>query len=49
MALLPTGHNSFFRQLDYLVATLANEEFRALYRVDDPNAYAELKAALYAR
>ena len=28
---LPTGDNSFFRQLDYMVATLANEDFRALY------------------
>jgi len=28
---LPSGTNSFFRQLDYLVATIANEDFRDLY------------------
>jgi len=28
---LPTGRNSFFRQLDFMVATLVNEEFYTLY------------------
>ena len=28
---LPSGTNSFFRQLDYLMATIANEEFKDLY------------------
>jgi hypothetical protein len=27
----PTGQNSFFRQLDYIVATIANEDFKDLY------------------
>lgn len=29
--LLPTGENSFFRQLDHMIITLANEEFSLLY------------------
>jgi hypothetical protein len=28
---LPTGSNSFFRQLDHMIATLCNEEFTNLY------------------
>lgn len=28
---LPCGSNSFFRQLDHMIATLCNEEFAALY------------------
>lgn len=28
---LPTGSNSFFRQLDHMIATLCNEEFYRLY------------------
>jgi hypothetical protein len=28
---LPTGSNSFFRQLDHMIATLCNEEFTKLY------------------
>ena len=28
---LPTGRNSFFRQLDHIIATLMNEEFSNLY------------------
>ena len=30
---LPTGHNSFFRQLDHMIATLVNTEFATLYRL----------------
>lgn len=30
---LPTGTNSFFRQLDHLIATLCNEEFAILYQL----------------
>ena len=30
----PIGGNSFFRQLDYLVATIANEDFKELYASD---------------
>jgi hypothetical protein len=29
--ILPTGFNSFFRQLDHMIATLCNEEFTNLY------------------
>lgn len=28
---LPAGSNSFFRQLDHMIATLCNEDFKALY------------------
>mmetsp|Transcript_12589 Transcript_12589/g.20281 ORF Transcript_12589/g.20281 Transcript_12589/m.20281 type:complete len:403 (-) Transcript_12589:17-1225(-) len=28
---LPTGSNSFFRQLDHMICTICNEEFRRLY------------------
>ena len=28
---LPSGSNSFFRQLDHMIATLCNEDFKALY------------------
>lgn len=28
---LPCGSNSFFRQLDHMIATLCNEDFKALY------------------
>ena len=31
---LPVGGNSFFRQLDYLVATIANEDLKELYASD---------------
>ncbi len=48
---LPTGSNCFFRQLDYVVATLANDEFKALYELRDEHvaAYAELKDAIFSR
>lgn len=49
----PTGKNSFFRQLDHIVATMANEEFRLLYQLppceSTIDAYAALKDALFAR
>jgi len=44
---LPTGKNSFFRQLDHMIATIANQKFRDLYLLSseahdflnqDPNA-----------
>eukprot|EP00797_Seminavis_robusta_P036249 Sro91_g047580.2 (394) ;mRNA; r:25729-26910 len=31
MEQLPAGSNSFFRQLDHMIATLCNEDFKALY------------------
>jgi hypothetical protein len=32
---LPTGQNSFFRQLDHMIATLCNHEFEMLYRMTE--------------
>eukprot|EP00565_Helicotheca_tamesis_P002220 CAMPEP_0185733744 /NCGR_PEP_ID=MMETSP1171-20130828/20388_1 /TAXON_ID=374046 /ORGANISM="Helicotheca tamensis, Strain CCMP826" /LENGTH=443 /DNA_ID=CAMNT_0028403547 /DNA_START=303 /DNA_END=1634 /DNA_ORIENTATION=- len=32
---LPTGSNSFFRQLDHMIATLTNEEFKGLYALTE--------------
>ena len=50
---IPTGKNSFFRQLDHIVATMANEEFRLLYQLQPHEstigAYAALKDAIFAR
>ena len=33
---VPCGCNSFFRQLDFIVATLANNDFRTLYETHSP-------------
>ena len=33
---VPSGNNSFFRQLDFIVATLANNDFRTLYETHPP-------------
>lgn len=49
VASLPAGDDSYFRQLDYMMATVANEEFRALYELDDLARYSRLKGALFAR
>jgi len=46
---LPDGQDSYFRQLDYMIATIANEEFKRLYELDDIALYAELKDAIFAR
>eukprot|EP00668_Euglena_longa_P001511 GGOE01001793.1.p1 GENE.GGOE01001793.1~~GGOE01001793.1.p1 ORF type:complete len:755 (-),score=161.01 GGOE01001793.1:258-2219(-) len=46
---LPTGPNSFFRQLDFIMATVANEDFCELYRLSDLPLYCAAKAAIYAR
>jgi len=48
---LPCGGNSFFRQLDYMIATVANEEFRELYNhhVEDITKYARRKDAIFGR
>ncbi len=52
---LPDGGNSFFRQLDYMIATLANNEFARLYRgspcddARDTHAYCAFKDAIFAR
>ena len=54
LVLLPRGNNCFFRQLDFLVATVANQAFHDLYddaviKDDDVLTYARLKDALFAR
>ena len=47
---LPCGERGFYRQLDYMIATLASEEFRALYTiVDDLELYATRKATIFAK
>ena len=46
---LPTGANSFFRQLDFVVATVAMTQFEKLYAITDVAKYAEAKAAIFAR
>ena len=49
---LPDGNNSFFRQLDYMLATLANNEFEKLYTdfSDKPVAdYSKQKASIFKR
>jgi hypothetical protein len=46
---LPWGGNSFFRQLDYMIATVANHEFSKLYTISDVSQYAFLKDAIFAR
>jgi len=49
MSSLPAGDDSYFRQLDYMMATMANEEFRALYELDNIATYSQLKSAIFAR
>jgi len=41
---MPCGENSFFRQLDFIVATVANTEFKKLYDVESVSNYAKLKS-----
>jgi len=47
--ILPIGKNSFFRQLDHMIAVLANEDFSRLYGLDDLKQYAELKDGVFVR
>ena len=35
MSCLPTGRNSFFRQLDHMISTLCNKEFALLYALTE--------------
>ena len=44
---LPDGANSFFRQLDFMVATLALDEFRALYETEEVDVYAKRKVLVW--
>jgi len=48
---LPDGSNSFFRQLDYIIATIANEDFKKLYTIksDDIGLYSKMKDAIFQR
>jgi hypothetical protein len=47
---LPAGSDSFFRQLDYMIATVANEEFKSLYLTQkEVEGYSELKDAIFMR
>ena len=46
---LPVGSTSFFRQLDFVIATAANEDFRRLYGIEDVAAYAAAKDAIFSR
>ena len=46
---LPDGSNSYFRQLDFIVSTVANEEFKKLYSIKDVGIYAKLKNAIFCR
>ena len=55
---MPTGNNSFFRQLDHMIVTLCNEQFRQLYKFVAQETeitpavikkYSDFKAAMFAR
>ena len=46
---LPDGRNSYFRQLDYMMATLANERFSELFTIESVESYAEAKAEIFSR
>jgi len=53
---LPSGQNSFFRQLDHMIATLCNQEFADMYswmEKDDSEdkipLYTDRKAAIFTR
>jgi len=47
--IVPVGSNSFFRQLDHMIAVLANEDFARLYQLEDLKEYAELKDGVFTR
>ena len=44
----PTGANSFYRQLDYMIATIANSEFKNLYSIGSEH-YIDYKNAIFSR
>lgn len=48
---LPTGRTSFFRQLDYLIPTVANEDFLSLYNMKDIDLekYTAIKDGIFSR
>jgi len=49
LQILPDGTNSFFRQLDFMIATVANEEFKELYKIEDIPSYASKKSDIFSR
>jgi len=49
VAALPDGRNSFFRQLDYMLTTLAVSDFEQLFEIDEIELYAEVKASIFGR
>jgi hypothetical protein len=46
---LPDGQNSFFRQLDFMIATCCNVLFEQLYEIDDLEMYSAMKAGIFSR
>mmetsp|Transcript_58815 Transcript_58815/g.161412 ORF Transcript_58815/g.161412 Transcript_58815/m.161412 type:complete len:258 (+) Transcript_58815:47-820(+) len=48
-ASLPDGSDSFFRQLDYMIATIALDDFRALYEIEEVAPYAQRKDGIFSR
>mmetsp|Transcript_56782 Transcript_56782/g.122744 ORF Transcript_56782/g.122744 Transcript_56782/m.122744 type:complete len:407 (+) Transcript_56782:86-1306(+) len=48
-AALPGGSDSFFRQLDYMIATVASEDFRTLYAEEDLATYSAHKDGIFTR
>jgi len=46
---MTTGENSFFRQLDYMVASIGIMDFKLLYNISDVSTYAKLKDQIFAK
>ena len=46
---MTTGENSFFRQLDYMVASIGIMDFKLLYDISDVSTYAKLKDQIFAK
>jgi hypothetical protein len=46
---MTTGENSFFRQLDYMVASIGIIDFKLLYDISDVSTYAKLKDQIFAK
>jgi hypothetical protein len=47
---LPDGTTAFFRQLDYMIASVANEDFKALYTAGhDVAEYSQQKAGIFTK
>ena len=46
---LPAASNSFFRQLDHILATVVNKEFHSLYQSMDYTNYKKIKETIYLK